>query len=105
MLDLRSRQILGTVILVAVAAVTLVVAPTLLDPINLPKLCTLAFFSIVALSLYLSSFKELLTARYRTVSIVSIGFILQIFLVLIFSGGTLNGQIYGTHGRNTGALA
>jgi len=105
MLDLRSRQILGTVILVAVAAVTLVVAPTLLDPINLPKLCTLAFFSIVALSLYLPSFKELLTTRYRAVSIVSMVFILQILLVLIFSGATLSGQIYGTHGRNTGALA
>ena len=106
MLDLRSRQILGTVTLVAVAAVTLVVAPyTLLDPINLPKLCTLAFFSIIALSLYLPSIKELLTARYRVVSIVSIMFILQIFLVLIFSGATLSRQIYGVNGRNTGALA
>ena len=106
MLDLRSRQILGTVTLVAVAAVTLVVAPyTLLDPINLPKLCTLAFFSIVSLSLYLPSIKELLTARYRAVSIVSIIFILQIFLVLIFSGATLSRQIYGVHGRNTGAMA
>ena len=52
MLDLRSRQILGTVTLVAVAAVTLVVAPyTLLDPMNLPKLPVLAFFAAIALSL------------------------------------------------------
>ena len=92
--------------LVAVAAVTLVVAPyTLLDPINLPKLCTLAFFSIIALSLYVPSIKELLTSRFRTIFIVALVFIFQIILVLIFSGATLTGQIYGTHGRNTGALA
>ena len=106
MLELRSKQILGTIILVAVAAVTLVVAPyTLLDPINLPKLCTLAFFSIVALSLFIPVFKDMLTSRFRAVIVTSLIFVLQIVLVLIFSGATLNGQIYGTHGRNTGALA
>lgn len=97
---------LGTVTLVSVAAVTLVVAPyTLMDPINIPKLCTLAFFSIIALSLYIPAIKDLLSSRFRAVSIVSSIFILQIILVLIFSGSTLNGQIYGVHGRNTGALA
>ena len=106
MLELRSKQILGSVTLVSVAAVTLVVAPyTLLDPINLPKLCTLAFFSIIALSIYLPAIKGMLTSKLRTVFILSSMFILQITLVLIFSSDTLGGQIYGTHGRNTGALA
>ena len=105
-MELRSKQILGTTILAAVLAVTLVVAPyTLLDPINLPKLCTLAFFSIFALSIYFPGIRELLNPRFKVVFIVSSLFMLQIILVLIFSGGTLNGQIYGTHGRNTGALA
>jgi O-antigen ligase len=106
MLDIRSKQILGTVTLVAVGAVTLVVAPyTLLDPINLPKLCVLSFFAIVALALYVPALKSLFTSKFKTLLIVTLLFLLQMFLVLIFSGTTMIAQIYGTHGRNTGTLA
>lgn len=59
MLELRSRQILGTLTLVAVTVITLVVAPySLLDPMGLPKLTALAFLAIVALSLMVPAFKE-----------------------------------------------
>ena len=106
MLDLRSRQILGTVTLVALAAVTLVVAPyTLLDPMGLPKLTVLAFFAVVALSLMVPAIKNLFSSSYRILVILLSLFILQIILVLLFSGANIGAQFYGTYTRNTGALA
>jgi O-antigen ligase len=105
MLDLRSREILGTVTLVAVAAVTLVVAPyTLLDPMNLPKLPVLAFFAVIALSLIAPSVIGLFRSSYKSLAILLSLFIIQILLVFFFSGANLSGQFYGTFGRNTGAL-
>ena len=97
---------MGIVTLSAVVAVTLVMAPyTLVDPINLPKLSTLAFFSIFALSLILRATKILFSPEYKLFVIVEALFILQIVLVLIFSGASINAQLYGTYGRNTGAIA
>jgi O-antigen ligase len=106
MLDLRSKQILGTVTLAAVAAVTLVVAPyTLLDPMGLPKLTVLAFFAVVALSLMVPAIKNLFSSSHRILVILLSLFILQIILVLLFSGANIGAQFYGTYTRNTGALA
>ena len=106
MLDLRSKKLLGNVILAAVVSVTLVVAPyTLLDPINLPKLLMLVFLSIVALSLFITTIKSIFSSEFKTLLIVLSLFVLQIILVLLFSGANFGGQIYGTFGRNTGALA
>ena len=105
MLELRSKQILGTVILVSVAVVTLVMAPyTLLDPINVPKLSALAFFSILALSLIAPSCRSLFKSDFRVLLIVLILFVLQTLLVLFFSGANFGGQFYGAFGRNTGGL-
>jgi O-antigen ligase len=97
---------LGTITLAAVVAVTLVMAPyTSVDPINLPKLSTLAFFSILSLSLALGAYKVLFGSAYKVLAIVVCFFILQIGLVLTFSGANFGSQFYGTYGRNTGALA
>ena len=106
MLDTRSRKLLGSLILTAVSVVTLVVAPyTLIDPVNLPKLCVLAFFAIVALSLFINNFKKIAQSRFKILLILLSLFVFQIILVLIFSGANFGGQILGTFGRNTGALA
>jgi O-antigen ligase len=105
MLELRSKQILGTVTLVAVAAVTLVVAPyTLLDPMGLPKLSMLAFFAVVAMSLMAPAIKNLFSSGYRTLVILLTLFIFQITLVLLFSGANISTQFFGVHQRQTGAL-
>ncbi|MEI7540891.1 MAG: O-antigen ligase family protein [Actinomycetes bacterium] len=106
MLDTRSKQILGTVVLTAVTAVTLVMAPyTSADPINLPKLSALAFISIIAFSLVVPQFKKLVLSQYRVLVGLIALFLVQIILVVAFSGANLGGQFYGTFGRNTGALA
>ena len=106
MLDTRSKKLLGTLILTAVSVVTLVVAPyTLIDPVNLPKLCVLAFFAIVALSLFGITIKSIFNSEFRVLFGLLVLFVFQIILVLFFSGANFGGQILGTYGRNTGALA
>lgn len=87
-------------------AVTLVVTPyTLIEPINLPKLSVLAFSAILALSLFINIFKNIAQSRFKILLILLSLFVFQIILVLIFSGANFGGQIFGTFGRNTGALA
>jgi len=105
MLELRSKQVLGTLILIAVAAITLVVAPyTLIDPMSLPKLVVLAFLAIVALSLIAPALKSLFTSNYKTLAILTSLFVFQIFLVMLFSGANITAQFLGTYQRQTGAL-
>ena len=99
-------RLLGNIVLTSIAAVTLVVAPyTLLDPMGLPKLTVLAFFAVVALSLMVPVTKSLFSSGYRALVILLSLFILQIILVLLFSGANIGAQFYGTYTRNTGALA
>ena len=106
MLETRSKQVLGTLILVAVTVITLVVAPySLLDPMGLPKLTALAFLAIVALSLMAPAFKSLMSSDYKALVIVIILFVLQISLVVLFSGANITAQFLGTYQRQTGALA
>lgn len=106
MLESANRRVLGRINLIAVAAVTLVVAPyTLLDPMGLPKLSMLAFFAVVALSVIAPVIKKLVRSEYRTLVILLSFFIFQIILVLLFSGANIGAQFYGTYTRNTGALA
>lgn len=105
-MELRSKQILGTTVLVAVTTVTLLMAPyTLLDPVNLPKLSALTFFSIIALSLFAPVLRNLFRSSFKSVFILASLFILQVIFVLFLSGANFGGQIYGTFGRSTGALA
>lgn len=106
MLDMRSKKLLGTLILAGVVAVTLVMAPyTLVDPINLPKLSGLTFFAIVAASLTIPSFRKIITSDFRILAIISILFVVQLILVLFFSGSNIGQQFFGVYGRNTGVLA
>jgi len=105
MLELRSRQVLGTITLAAIVAVTLVVAPyTLIDPMGLPKLTVLVLFAFVALSLMAPTIKNLFNSGYRTLVILLTLFVCQIILVLLFSGANIGTQFFGVHQRQTGAL-
>lgn len=105
MLDTRSKKFLGTLTLVAVVAVIFVMAPyTLVDPINLPKMLVLAFFSIIEILFLVPFAGNLIKGEYRSLVIVSSLFIVQIIFVLFLSHADFNGQFYGVFGRNTGAL-
>ena len=106
MLDTANKKLLQRIVLTSLVVVTLVVAPyTLLDPINLPKLSTLAFVAIIALSVMLPVIKKLFRSEYRSLAILVFLFVFQIILVLLFSGANMGAQFYGTFSRNTGALA
>lgn len=106
MLDSAGTRLLGNIVLTSIAAVTLVVAPyTLLDPMGLPKLSVLAFFAVVALSLMIPVIKNLSSSSFKILVILLSLFIVQIILVLLFSGANIGAQFYGTYTRNTGALA
>ena len=106
MIDSAQRRLLGTIVLISTAAVTLVVAPySLLDPISLPKLSVLVFFAVIALSLMTPTIKSLVNSKYRVLVVLLSIFIVQIFLVLLFSGANIQAQYYGTDSRRTGALA
>ena len=105
MLEVRSKQVLGTLILVAVTAITLVVAPyTLLDPMALPKLTVLAFLAIVALSLIAPALKNLFKSHHKALAILIALFIFQIVIGMFFSGANITAQFLGTYQRQTGAL-
>ena len=105
MLEQRSKQVLGTLILVAVTVITLVVAPyTLLDPMALPKLTVLTFLAIVALPLIAPALKNLFKSNYKTLAMLSALFVFQIVLVMLFSGANITAQFLGTYQRQTGAL-
>jgi O-antigen ligase len=105
MLELRRKQILGTLTLVAVTAVTLVVAPyTLLDPMGIPKLTVLAFLAPVALSLMLPALKSLMRSSYKMLAKLTALFIFQVILVMLFSGANITAQFLGTYQRQTGGL-
>ena len=106
MLEIRSLRLLAATVLVALSAVTLAMAPyTLLDPVNLPKLVVMVFFSIIALALFAPGIRNIFGTGFKSLFITASLFILQIVLVLFFSGANFGGQFYGTFGRNTGALA
>jgi O-antigen ligase len=105
MLETRSKQTLGTLTLVTITAVTLVVAPySLLDPMALPKLTVLAFFAMVALSLIAPVLKSVFKSDYKTLAILTTLFVIQLVLVLLFSGANITAQFLGTYQRQTGAL-
>lgn len=105
MLDNARKRLLAKLILVVTIAVTLVVAPyTLLDPMGLPKMSVLAFFAVAALFLIAPVIKSLLSSGHKTLVILLALFVLQIFLVLLFSGANINAQFFGSYQRNTGAL-
>jgi hypothetical protein len=85
MLELRSKQILGTLTLVAVVSVTLVVAPyALMEPMALPKLTVLALLAIVALSLIAPALKSVFNSNYKILAILTALFIFQVVLVMLF---------------------
>lgn len=104
-MELRSKQILGTLTLTVCVAVTLVVAPyTFLDPMGLPKLLVLAFLAIISFSLIVPTLKAVIKSEFKTLFILLSLFIFQIVLVIVFSGANIGGQILGVYQRQTGGL-
>ena len=106
MKDAVVNKYLGTYVLAAVSAVSLLVTPhNSLDPVNLPKLCLLIALTFVATGLVLFKSGSLRDKNYRTPLVIVGAFIIQLILVLVFDKHDFSFKFYGTPSRNTGFIA
>jgi len=106
MKDTVVNRYLGSYVLVAVTAVTLLVTPfNSLDAVSLPKLCLLIVLAFVAIGLVLSKSLFLQDKKFRVPLIVVGAFILQLALVLLVDKSDFAFKFYGTPYRNTGFVA
>ena len=105
MLSKQKEALLAILISMGSAAVGLFITPkSSLDPINVPKLFLLIPFSIAAFAFVLPNIKSLLGVNKVFLTLISL-FILDLILVISFSGAPFIQQLNGTFGRNTGFLA
>jgi O-antigen ligase len=75
-----------------------------LDPINPIKMLVVVPFGFMCLSLILANRKSVSWGSYKVVLGLIAGFALWQVLVVLFSGGELNQQLFGSQGRNTGLI-
>ena len=100
----REKDILARWVVFAAAVTTLAVSPWwTYDPINVPKMSALVTLSVPIIFLVIQSFIRSLRKK-EIISLLCLGFFISIILSLAFSGGDRVQQIYGSSGRNTGAL-
>jgi len=100
------NKYLGVYVLLTSLAVTLIVTPfNSVDPVNLPKLCLLVFFSFMAMGLLFSHFQFFKARENRTVILNLFVFLALLALVLIFDDRDFASKFYGNFGRNTGFIA
>jgi len=85
---------------------TLIVTPWFsYDPINLPKLAVISFGAFLGLGVLVTNFcREWLVAFRNQIIIIGL-LILDLTLVLVFSGNNFYQEFFGTSGRATGYVA
>ena len=85
-------------------AISIAITPkVILDPINIPKLILLVICSFISFAVVLPHLKYYFQ-EFKLLMVVILFYILDLFLILIFSSQVSAQQIYGTMGRNTGLL-
>lgn len=103
-LSIQKTAISGA-LLFAAPAISLLITPfASLDPINIPKMTLLVLSASFILGVLFSNARESFFSRSNILIVISIFFIIQLAIVVIFAPGVINQQIYGTFGRNTGFL-
>jgi O-antigen ligase len=90
-------------IYVAIAA-TIVVIPSLMDPINLPKLWVLCFGAGLCLAIYSPQIKSLRFGDKKALLYVCAGFAAALLIASIASPQGFYRTLVGVWGRNNGAL-
>ena len=85
---------------------TLIVLPkNAFDPINVPKLAVISVGGFMALGALAAKRKTFFDSKYLSVQIFAGAFVLDLILVLLFSGTNFNQEFFGTFGRATGFVA
>ena len=75
------------------------------DPINVPKLAVIAVGGFMAAALLISNLSILKQRQFRLLTVASGLFLIDLLLVLIFSGSNFYQELFGTFGRATGFVA
>ena len=105
MLEIKALRLLRFGLLLVTVLTTLWMAPyTSLDPVSLPKMSILVFLSLILCGIWLPRTKLLFRSEYKRAMILTSIFIFLLPPIVLFSGSGIWLQIYGTYGRNTGAL-
>ena len=105
MLEAKALRILRNGLLFLAMLTTLWMAPySSLDPVSMPKMCILVFLSILLCGIWIPRTRQLIQSENRRVTILLLTFIFLLLPIVLFSGTDISLQIYGTYGRNTGAL-
>lgn len=92
-------------IFLSAVVVTLVITPwSTLDPINVPKFVILGLVAFAIAGSLAPNLRSALQHCNRNYFYVVLVFCAAILSTLFFSGSGILSQLYGTYGRNTGAL-
>jgi len=96
---------LGQIIYWGLIATTLLVTPWWsLDPINPIKMLVVVPVGFMCLALILANRKSVSWNRCKAVLGLISTFVFWQLLVVMFSGGEINQQLFGSYGRNTGFI-
>lgn len=100
------KHFLGQILIWTALFATLIVAPsTAYDPINVPKLAVIALGGFSSAGILVSNFSVVMDSRYRIISLLLVLFILDLLIVLLYSGSNFYQGLFGTFGRSTGFVA
>ena len=105
MLEAKALKFLRIGLSSLAALTTLWLAPySSLDPVSLPKMSILVFLSVLISGIWVPRIRQLFMGEYqRVITLISV-FTFLLIPIVLFSGSGIWLQIYGTYGRNTGAL-
>lgn len=96
----------GRVIGWTALAATLLVTPwATIDPINVPKLSVIAVGGFVTFAALVANARDLFSVKHRAVQVLIGLFVLDLTVVLLFSGTNFYQEFFGTYGRATGFVA
>lgn len=105
MVQEKLESSLGRVITWGLIGATLLITPWWsLDPINPIKMLVVVPVGLMCVALLLVNRRSIGWYRYKVVLGLTAAFMLWQILVVLFSGGESNQQIFGSQGRNTGLI-
>ena len=91
--------------LTALMTTVLVLPWTAFDPINVPKLAVIAIGGFMAAGLLAANRSVLMQSQNRPLVVIVGIFVIDLFVVLVFSGSNFYQGLFGTFGRATGFVA
>jgi O-antigen ligase len=101
----KLESTLGRIIGWGLIATTLLVTPfTAIDPINPIKMLLVVPVGFMCIGLLLANRQSVVWKKYKVPLGLIATFILWQALVVLFSGGEINQQLFGSQGRNTGFI-